>query len=231
MRGAEARTALPRSFGQLARKQDILDIFRDRHSARVYTQQPVTLLQLSFLLWATQGREGRARQGVATLRTVPSGGARHGFETYLLVPAAEGLAPGAYHYLPMEHALELLHPVDALPGAIAGSLCGRAWAGRASVVFYRSFVPYRCEWRYDTRAHRPALIDAGHVGQNLYLACDALRLGACAIAAFDHDACCRLFELDGEEELPVYAAPVGTVRAEDRQAEHAFYSFVEEQGL
>lgn len=55
MRGAEARTALPRSFGQLARKQDILDIFRDRHSAQVYTQQPVTLLQLSFLLWTTQG--------------------------------------------------------------------------------------------------------------------------------------------------------------------------------
>lgn len=231
MRGEEARIALPRAFAELPYRRDFLDILRDRHSARVYTQEPLTLLQLSFLLWATQGVKGIRGKSYATLRTVPSGGARHGFETYLLVQNVEGLLPGAYYYLPMEHALEYLHAVDDLEGTIAASLCGQKWASKASVVFYWSFVPYRCEWRYSTRAHRPALIDAGHVGQNLYLACCALSLGTCAIAAFDHGVCCRLFELDGEEEFPVYAAPVGTVRPEDLEAEQAFYSFVEEQGL
>ena len=231
MRGEEARVALPRAFAELPYRRDFLDILRDRHSARVYTQEPLTLLQLSFLLWATQGVKGIRGKSYATLRTVPSGGARHGFETYLLVQNVEGLLPGAYHYLPTEHALEYLRAVDGPEEAVAASLCGQKWASKASVVFYWSFVPYRCEWRYSTRAHRPALIDAGHVGQNLYLACCALSLGTCAIAAFDHGVCCRLFELDGEEEFPVYAAPVGTVRPEDLEAEQSFYSFVQEQGL
>ena len=58
MRGEEARVVLPRAFAELPYRRDFLDILRDRHSARVYTQEPLTLLQLSFLLWATQGVKG-----------------------------------------------------------------------------------------------------------------------------------------------------------------------------
>jgi SagB-type dehydrogenase family enzyme len=101
----------------------------------------------------------------------------------------EGLQPGAYHYLPLAHELEFLHAVEDLPAAISLSLEGQSWASKASVVFYWSFLPYRCEWRYGIWAHRVALIDAGHVGQNLYLACAALGLGTCAIAAFDMAVC------------------------------------------
>jgi len=231
MRGEDARTALPRNFEDLQLKNDLLALLRDRHSSRVYTGESMSLLQLSFLLWATQGIKSVRGKSYATLRTVPAGGARHAFETYLVVRNVEGLVPGAYHYLPFEHALEYLHAVENDSETITRSLCGQAWGGKANVVFYWSMVAYRCEWRYGISAHRPALMDIGHVGENLYLACTGAGLGTCGVAAFSHDLCCELFELDGNDEYPVYTMPVGTVREEDKQAEQAFYSFVTEQGL
>ncbi len=222
---------LPRNFEELALQNDIISLLRERKSSRVYTQQTISLLQLSFLLWATQGIKDIRGKSYATLRTVPSGGARHPFETYLLVQHVEGLQQGAYHYLPMGHKLEFLHPVEDLPPTISVSLDEQSWASKASVIFYWSFVPYRCEWRYGITAHGPALMDAGHVGQNLYLACTALGLGTCAIAAFDRKICDTLFSLDGEEEFTVYAAPVGTISASDQSREKAFYQFVEDEGL
>ena len=222
---------LTRDFSGLELKHDLVTLIRDRRSARVYTGETVTREQLSFLLWATQGIKALRGKSYATLRTVPCGGARHEFETYLLIRRVEGLKPGAYHYLPMEHALEFLHPVSDLEDAITRSLEGQKWAEKASLVFYWAMVPYRAEWRYGVYAHRPALIDVGHVGQNLYLACTGAGLGTCAIAAFSHEMCNELFGLDGEEEYVVYAAPVGTVRESDRDAEQAFYRFVEEENM
>ena len=231
MRGVEARIVLPRDFETLELKNDLLSLIRDRRSARIYTGAELSLLQLSFLLWATQGIKKLRGRAYATLRTVPCGGARHEFETYLLVRNVTGLCPGAYHYLPMDHALEFLHPIENLDQAISDSLSGQTWVAKANVVFYWSMVPYRAEWRYGIYAHRIAMIDAGHIGQNLYLACTGLGLGTCAIGAFEDSICTRLFELDGEEEYIVYTAPVGTVRDCDTAEEAAFYSFVEEQGL
>ena len=231
MRGVEARIVLPRDFETLELKNDLLSLIRDRRSARIYTGAELSLLQLSFLLWATQGIKKLRGRAYATLRTVPCGGARHEFETYLLVRNVTGLCPGAYHYLPMDHALEFLHPIENLDQVISDSLSGQTWVAKANVVFYWSMVPYRAEWRYGIYAHRIAMIDAGHIGQNLYLACTGLGLGTCAIGAFEDSICTRLFELDGEEEYIVYTAPVGTVRDCDTAEEAAFYSFVEEQGL
>lgn len=231
MRPESERTPLPRDFETLPMKNDLLSLIRDRRSARIYTGEEMSLLQLSFLLWATQGIKKLRGRKYATLRTVPCGGARHEFETYLLVRQVAGLRPGAYHYLPMEHALEYLHPVENLEQTITESLSGQSWAAKANVVFYWSMVPYRAEWRYGIYAHRIALVDAGHIGQNLYLACTGLHLGTCAIGAFEDAVCSRMFGLDGVEEYIVYTAPVGTVRECDTAQEAAFYAFVEEEGL
>lgn len=225
------KLALPLDFDMLERKDDLIALIRDRRSSRVYTQETMTVRQLSFLLWATQGIKSIRGKSYATIRTVPCGGARHEFETYLLVRKVEGLAEGIYHYLPMDHALEYLGGVEDIDQTITDTLVGQAWAARANVVFYWTMVAYRAEWRYGIYAHRVALIDAGHLGQNLYLACTGLGLGTCGVAAFDHDLCCRVFGLDGSEEYMVYTAPVGTIRDEDKAAEQAFYRFVEEEGL
>lgn len=231
MRAPGARIVLPRDFEELELKNDLPGLLRDRRSARIYTGEEMTLRELSFLLWATQGVKKLRGRKYATLRTVPCGGARHEFETYLMVRQVAGLRPGAYHYLPLEHALEFLHDVEDMAGAINESLCGQIWAAKANVVFYWSMVPYRAEWRYGIYAHRIALIDVGHVGQNLYLACTGLGLGTCAIGAFSDPKCNALFGLDGVEEYIVYTAPVGTVRDCDTARENAFYAFVEEDDL
>lgn len=227
----ENRIALTKDFSGLTLQKDLFSLLRSRRSARVYTQEIVTLEQLSFLLWATQGVKDIRGKSYATLRTVPSGGARHEYETYLLVRHVSGLENGAYHYLPLEHALEFLHPVEDMETIISDTLCGQSWAAKANVVFYWAMVAYRAEWRYGIYAHRPALIDAGHIGQNLYLSTTALGLGTCGIAAFSHELCCEVFGLDGTEEYVVYSMPVGTVRSQDKEAEQAFYQFVADEGL
>ena len=230
MRPDGAAIELPMDFTDLA-KGDLTALLLARKSNRVYTQEAISLRQLSYLLWATQGIKDIRGKAYATIRTVPCGGARHEFETYLLVRHVEGLEPGAYHYLPMGHKLEFLYPVADMEGMITDSLSGQGWAAKASVVFYWSMVPYRAEWRYGIYAHRIAMMDIGHVGENLYLAATALGLGTCGIGAFQYELCCRLFGLDDKEEYIVYTAPVGTVRAADLDKEKAFYKFVEDEGL
>ncbi len=222
---------LDKSFDDLAITKDITSIFRERKSSRVYTMENMTKLQLSYLLWASQGVKDIRGKSYATIRTVPSGGARHGFETYLAIRDIEGIKPGVYQYVALTHQLARIDDLVDWDEKIAPSLVGQTWANKANVVFYWSFVAYRCEWRYGIHAHRPAMIDAGHIGQNLYLACAALNLGTCAIAAFDTKLCNELFQLDGEEEFMVYASPVGTIAIQDSQKEKAFYQFVEDEGL
>lgn len=225
---------LPRAFEDLGMEDNLVQLLLKRKSSRVYTQEDMSLLQLSFLLWGTQGVKDIRGKSYATLRTVPAGGARHPFETYLLVRQVEGLVPGMYHYLPMTHQLELLSAQEdpqALLDFAEESLCGQRWAAKANVVFYWGFVPYRSEWRYGIFAHKLIMADMGHVGENLYLACAALGLGTCGIGAYDQALCDKAFQLDGEEEYTVYTQTVGTVKAGDEGKEKAFYSFVEEQGL
>ena len=225
---------LPRDFENLGMEDNLVQLLLKRKSSRVYTQEDMSLLQLSFLLWGTQGVKDIRGKSYATLRTVPAGGARHPFETYLLVRQVEGLVPGMYHYLPMTHQLELLSAQEdpqALLDFAEESLCGQRWAAKANVVFYWSFVPYRSEWRYGIFAHKLIMADVGHVGENLYLACAALGLGTCGIGAYDQALCDKTFQLDGEEEFTLYTQSVGTVKDEDEGKEKAFYSFVEEQGL
>ena len=213
---------LPSDFCALQIEKDFMTIINTRKSSRFYTQMPITLIQLPYLLWITQGVKEIRGKSYATLRTVPSRGARHPFETCLIVKHVEGLRHGKYHYLPMHHELEFLGPVKDFDTTISTSLREQARPIKASVIFYWSFVAYRSEWRYSGHAHRPVLIDIGHVGENLYLGCSALGLGTCSMAAFVGEFCDKLFGLDGKEELTVYTQPVGTISPLDTSKEKAF---------
>lgn len=228
---ADSAIDLPADFQSLPIDNDFLHIINTRRSHRVYTGEAMSLLQLSYLLWCTQGVQSLRGKAYATLRTVPSGGARHPFECYMAIRNVDGLAEGLYHYLPMTHQIEFLGCPEDIGLLISRSLCEQDWACRANVVFYYSCVYYRAEWRYGIWAHSPILIDSGHVTENLYLAATSIGLGGCAIAAVDPEAANVPFGLDGAEESIFYAMPVGTIRREDRAAEDAFYAFVREEGL
>ena len=230
---------LPTDFGELELINDTLRLFGERKSSRVYTEEPMTFRELSFLLWVSQGVKGLRGRAYATLRTVPSAGARHPYECYLLIRRVEGLTPGAYHYLPMEHALELLCPEEDLKekfgkdlkSLIPAVMHGQAFTGKASAAFFYAMNAYRAEWRYGIRSHRVALMDAGHIVENLYLACAALKLGVCAVGAMDMKLGNALFELDGTEEFLVYSAACGTISEANAQAEQDFYAFVKKENL
>ncbi len=181
-----------------------------RCSHRRFLEDPLTLQELSFLLWATQGVRRRV-SGATTLRTVPSAGARHAFETYLAVQRVQDLEPGIYRYLPLEHAIVLERQPPDLPVALSVGSLGQSWIAGAAVTFCWSTIPERMEWRYDLAAHRVIAMDAGHVCQNLYLACEAVGAGTCAIAAYDQRAMDDLLGIDGQDEFTVYLAPVGKV--------------------
>ena len=229
-RMSEVSIKLPMDFKELEIKNDFLEIINSRKSSRVYTEEGMSLLQLSYLLWCTQGVKGIRGKSYATLRTVPSAGARHPFETYLAVQKVEGLEPGLYHYLPMTHEIELIGQLDNYKDFITKSVHGQKWASKADVMFYYSFVCYRGEWRYGVSSHRVALMDSGHVTENLYLAFASIDLGTCAIGGVDKIAD-EVFKLDGKEEFMFYCQSVGTIKQQDEYKEKEFYKFVEEEGL
>lgn len=189
------------------------EVIARRRSHRKYNEQPLTLEELSFLLWATQGIEEVTRQGeeiTRTLRTVPSGGARHPFETYLLVNRVEGLEPGLYRYLPVEHKVYLLATGEKLVKKVHEAARRQMVKGSAVALIWTA-VPYRTEWRYSTLSSKIIALDAGHLCQNLYLACEAIGAGTCAIGAYDQHKIDPILGVDGEEEFAIYMATVGKI--------------------
>lgn len=189
---------------------DVAAAIANRKTRRVYHKEPLTLTELSFLLWATQGVRGKVVGGHA-YRTVPSAGCRHAFETYLIVLNVDGLEVGVYRYLPLSHQLLFEFSQERLADALVGAVFGQSFMGKAAVTFAWTAIPHRMEWRYGLAAHKVIAIDAGHVCQNLYLACEAISAGTCAVAAYDQDAMDRLLRVDGEDEFAIYLAPVGKV--------------------
>jgi len=210
--GAKATTIdlVPFRKWETIREVNLVDAIRRRRSRRTFQNVPLTLEELSFLLWATQGLSVKLDEGHA-LRTVPSAGCRHAFETYLCVLNVEGLHKGVYRYLPLGH--ELLHEFseDRLAEKTVTAVFGQPYPGEAAVTFVWTAIPYRMEWRYGPASYKVIALDAGHVCQNLYLACEALGAGTCAIAAYDQEAMDRLLRIDGKDEFTVYLAPVGKV--------------------
>lgn len=189
---------------------DLITAIRNRQSRRMYNNQPLTLEEVSFLLWATQGVREVIDYGHA-YRTVPSAGCRHALETYLAILLVEGLNSGVYRYLPLSHQLLFEFSEEKLSSKLVRAAFGQPYPGEAALTFIWTTIPYRMEWRYGLAAHRVIAMDVGHVCQNLYLACEAIGAGACAIAAYDQEALDRFLRIDGEEEFALYMASVGKI--------------------
>jgi SagB-type dehydrogenase family enzyme len=185
----------------------VLEAIRLRQSLRKYQPTPLTMEELSFLLWATQGVKTIVMDGYATRRTVPSGGSRHPFETYLAVQKVDSLTPGLYRYLAIEHKLLLLKEDPDIGSKISAG-CADFALGSA-ITFIWTAVPYRTEWRYGPLSPKLVAQDSGHMCQNLYLACTAIHAGTCAVGAYDQIKMDTLLGVDGIDEFTIYCAPVG----------------------
>ena len=207
-------------FDKAVTNDSYISLLDLRRSLRVYDDAaPMTQAQLAFMLYSSQGiQEFRGRDEAFTLRPVPSGGARHPFETYISVRNVEGLQAGLYYYSPITHvgekkvSIAFLGSLDDYENQITAMVSGQSWAAKAPVVLFLSCVPYRSEWRYVDLSHRVILIDLGHVGQNIMLSAVSLGLGSCCMAAYDQALCDKILGLDGTDEYTVYAVAVGKAK-------------------
>jgi len=184
------------------------EAIENRESIRIYSGEHLTLEELSFTLWCTQGVKD-IMPGTATFRTVPSAGARHAFETYLLINTVEGLQPGLYRFLALEHRLTVMNTAADIANKILAGCMDQSFVLTSAVTFIWTAVTDRMKWRYSERGYRYLHLDAGHVCQNLYLSAEAIDCGVCAIAAFFDTILNNALGIDGVKQFTIYVAALG----------------------
>jgi SagB-type dehydrogenase family enzyme len=204
----EARAVkLPKNFPKQTLSFE--EILKQRRSIRTYQDQPVTLDELAFLLWASTGVQ-RVEHGME-FRTSPSAGALYPIETYLCVNNVEGLAQGIYHYNIQDHTLELLK--EGFYGQeLATAALGQLMVAESPVVFVWTGIFARSTWKYKQRAYRYVYLDAGIVGENLALTATGLGFGSCQIGAFFDDEANAILGVDGTAESVLYLSVAGHPR-------------------
>jgi SagB-type dehydrogenase family enzyme len=183
------------------------EVVARRRSVREYARRPMGLDALSSLLAYSAGITD-VRDPTLAFRAVPSSGALYPIELYLVVFDVDGLAPGVYHYGVERHELELLSVGDFRREVFRAAL-SQEMIWDASLVMVMTALFARVQWKYLDRSYRYALLEAGHLGQNVYLAATALGLGPCGIGAFFDDDLNRLLGVDGYDEAAVYVMAVG----------------------
>jgi len=189
----------PRLKGELSLEEAI----SRRRSRRQFKDSPLTLEQVSQILWAAQGvtnREG--------LRAAPSAGALYPLDSYLAVggQAVEGLAEGVYRYDPQGHVLE--HILEGDVRQTLARLAVQTFIAEAPVVLIITGEYERTSWKYGDRATRYVHMEAGHAAQNVYLQAEALGLGTVVAGSFQDEELSRALDLPTGHR-PLYIMPVG----------------------
>jgi len=187
-------------------KMSLHQTLHQRKSIRSFSKKPITLQQLSYLLWASTGIQ-RTEMGYE-FRTAPSAGALYPIETYLSANNVEDLEQGLYHYSIRAHHLEQLEKGD-YSRKIAAAALGQTMCATAACVFVWSSIFARTTSKYAQRGYRYVYLDAGHIAENLALAAVSLNLGSCEIGAFYDQPVNDIFELDGTEESSLILAATG----------------------
>lgn len=184
----------------------IIEALRRRKSIRSFSTKPLSLDDLSFLLWACTGVQRKERG--YDFRTAPSAGALYPIETYVVVNNVEGLEKGVCHYKIETHALEELRRGD-FAEATAHAALEQKVCTEAPVVLVWTAIFERSKWKYAQRAYRYVYLDAGHIAQNLALAATSTGLVSCQIGAFFDDEVNHVIGVDGEDESAIYLSVVG----------------------
>jgi len=188
----------PRYDGNVSLEQSLLQ----RRSVRDYTGEPLTLAEVSQLLWSAQGiTDARG------FRTAPSAGALYPLEVYVVAGNVRGLTPGVYRYEPDGHRLLRLMDGDKRAG-LADAALGQGSVEAGAADFVITGVYERTTAKYGDRGIRYVHLEAGHAAQNLCLQATALGLGTVTVGAFQDDEVMRLLNLPGNE-TPLYIIPVG----------------------
>jgi SagB-type dehydrogenase family enzyme len=175
----------------------------ERRSIRSFTHDPLTLEEVSQLLWAAQGVTNNAGH-----RTAPSAMARYPLEVYLMTSNVTGLPAGVYHYSPQVHKLTILESGNKIPELFGSSAGRRDWRENASAIFIITGVFERMNKVPGRDLSRFVYIEAGASAENLLLEVVSLNLGATYTAGFDANKVREILKLS-EGEMPIGVLPVG----------------------
>lgn len=196
------------------------------------TDRILPLATFSRLLWRVFGAQAvveMVEEHVTLKRTSPSGGSLHPTEAYLLVQRVEGIAPGLYHYHPVDHALEPLLTPDGDLHALANAFVAAQnyYADAHVQVVLVSRFP-RTFWKYrnHSKAYRVCVLDAGHLSQTLYISATEFGLGAFITAAMNEIDIEQALGLDELVESPIAICGFGI-----RSSELATIEFDPQQAI
>lgn len=178
---------------------------KQRRTIRSFRSQPLTLAQYSQLLWAAQG----VTDDRGWKRAAPSAGALYPMDIYAVVGqnGVESLREGIYHYAPSDHAVSLVSDGDFRNKLAAASL-SQMWMAAAPLNIVITAEYERIAVKYGRRGERYAMMESGHIAQNIFLQSEALGLGAGIVGAFDDEAVNRLMKIP-QSHQPLLILPVG----------------------
>lgn len=175
-----------------------------------FSRSTITLQELSYLLWCTQGFRKIVAETIQ-LRNVPSSGSRYPLETYFVASDVEGLRTGLYRFLPESHSIVAERIDSGLILEMSTASLNFRIMTRAAVTFLWVAVPYRSVWALGNRGYRSCLIEAGHTCQNLILGAAGIGYQVFSTDMFHDELIMKLAGLDPETQWPVYLAAVGKV--------------------
>lgn len=182
----------------------LIATLEERSSERTFSPQPLSLKQISTLLYYSAGIKHQ-RSKNATSRFYPSGGARYPLELYIISLNTE-LPKGIYHYYLKNNSLEQLL---VTPELRIHDYFNDSWVKKAGCIVLLTAVSLRNTMKYGDRGYRYMLTEAGHLGQNIYLLSTALNLACCATESFVDKNIHALLDLDETKEVVLYALCTG----------------------
>lgn len=164
---------------------DLLDVIRRRRSSRNFTSDPVPLEKFAAICWGCSGISGSAQISgrEVSLRTVPSAGARYPCNIHVIVRSVEELEGGVYYYDPLDHCV-IRHRQDISSTVFHDIFLGQKVAVSSNLVIVITTSVSRSRHKYGERGYRYALLEAGHIGQNISLLAEYFGLSACGIGGY-----------------------------------------------
>jgi SagB-type dehydrogenase family enzyme len=185
------------------------DTIKNRHTTRAFSNKPLSMMELSLLLFGTSGLTRKFPK--FAFRTVPSAGALFPIESYVVINNVSELKQGIYHYDIENHSLEFLKEGD-FQKILSDACYGQRMVAKSAINFIWTAVIERTRNTYAERAYRYIYIDCGHIGQNFYLVAEALGLNACVVGAYYDDDINEFLDLDENKEFAIYMGIVGKSR-------------------